>query len=56
MRAMAGYPTALIFRFAAIPKVAAMLKSKNRRYGNSLNSRLITDLKNSVLFNRQQVK
>ena len=52
MRALANIITALIFRFVAIVKVEAMFKSKNRRCGNSLNSKLIADLRNSVLYYR----
>jgi len=51
-RVLQGQPTALIFRFVAIVKVEAMFKSKNRRCGNSLNSKLIADLRNSVLYYR----
>ena len=55
-RAMAGYPTALIFRFPAIFKIVAIFKSKNRRCGNSLISNLITDLRNSVLFDQHYLE
>jgi hypothetical protein len=46
MRVILGYPTALIFRFAALNKVAANFKSKNRRCGNSSDLLFLADSRN----------
>ena len=50
MRDIAGYPTALIFRFPALIKVVAIFKSKNRRCGNSSGLLFLADSRNKGTF------